>query len=68
MSASKLERDFGHLLKALSQGCPPHGGIALGLDRLTSVICNTPNIRDVIVFPKLAGKDIMVDSPSKLQD
>jgi aspartyl-tRNA synthetase len=66
MSAVNLERDFGHLLQALSHGCPPHGGIALGLDRLTSVICDTPNIRDVIAFPKLAGKDILMNSPSKL--
>lgn len=68
MSSETVERDFGHLLQALSHGCPPHGGIALGLDRLASVICETPNIRDVIAFPKLAGKDFLVNSPSKLSD
>ncbi|KAG2174997.1 hypothetical protein INT43_006059 [Umbelopsis isabellina] len=58
---------FDHLLEALAGGCPPHGGIALGFDRLMSIICGTPSIRDVIAFPKAGGgKDLVVDSPSEL--
>jgi aspartyl-tRNA synthetase len=68
MPSSKVEKDLGHLLQALSHGCPPHGGFAIGLDRLMSVICNTPNIRDVIAFPKLAGRDCLVKCPSPLNN
>lgn len=58
---------FDHLLEALAGGCPPHGGIALGFDRLMSIICGTPSIRDVIAFPKAGGgKDLVVNSPSEI--
>lgn len=58
---------FNHLLEALAGGCPPHGGIALGFDRLMSIICGTPSIRDVIAFPKAGGgKDLVVNSPSQI--
>ncbi|KAI9488798.1 tRNA synthetases class II-domain-containing protein [Zychaea mexicana] len=58
---------FDHLLDALSAGCPPHGGIALGFDRLMSILCNASSIRDVIAFPKAAaGKDLVVNSPSQV--
>lgn len=56
-----------HLLKALQCGAPPHGGIALGLDRLISILCNTKSIREVIAFPKsLDGKDLMSGAPSAI--
>ncbi|KAJ1674238.1 aspartate--tRNA ligase msd1, partial [Spiromyces aspiralis] len=56
---------FQHLLTALGQGCPPHGGIALGLDRLISVLCGSASLRDVIAFPKAAdGLDLFNHSPA----
>ncbi|KAI8071376.1 tRNA synthetases class II-domain-containing protein [Gongronella butleri] len=58
---------FDHLIDALGGGCPPHGGIALGFDRLMAILCQAPSIRDVIAFPKAAGgKDWVVDSPSAI--
>jgi aspartyl-tRNA synthetase len=56
---------FGHLLRAFRLGAPPHGGIALGLDRLVMLICGEQSIREVMAFPKNnRGQDLMSQSPS----
>jgi aspartyl-tRNA synthetase len=59
---------FGYMLEAFRFGAPPHGGIALGFDRLIAILCNTPSIRDVIAFPKTAkGACLMTDSPGSVE-
>lgn len=62
-----IDKNFGHMLKALGSGTPPHGGIAWGFDRLIMLLENEANIREVIAFPKTGeGKDLMMDSPSEV--
>lgn len=67
-SEKQIQDNFGHMLKALSFGAPPHGGIAWGLDRLVMVLANQPNIREVIAFPKTKdGRDLTVGAPGPLE-
>jgi aspartyl-tRNA synthetase len=69
MSADDQRAKFGFLLDALAMGAPPHGGIALGIDRMTMVLAGEPNLRDVIAFPKnQAGLDPMSGAPSRITD
>lgn len=64
-----IERDFGHLLKALSFGAPPHGGIAWGLERFIMVLQNEQSIREVIAFPKTGdSRDLLMGAPSDVSD
>ncbi|KAJ2472337.1 aspartate--tRNA ligase msd1 [Coemansia sp. RSA 2322] len=61
----RVQESFCHLLTALGHGCPPHGGIALGLDRLVAMLTDAASLRDVIAFPKSAnGRDLFMRSPA----
>ena len=68
-SKKEAKEQFGFLMNAFRFGAPPHGGIALGLDRLVAILGGSEVIRDFIAFPKNNhGKDIMIDAPAKLTD
>ncbi|MBQ3021218.1 MAG: aspartate--tRNA ligase [Bacilli bacterium] len=65
LSQSDIENKFGFFVEALKYGTPPHGGLALGLDRLTMLLAETENIKDVIAFPKTtSSSDLMSDAPN----
>jgi len=67
VNAEEQQTKFGHLLRAFRLGAPPHGGIALGLDRLVMLICGEASIRDVMAFPKNnRGQELMTQSPAEV--
>ena len=66
-SDEQAQDQFGFLTEAFEYGAPPHGGVAFGFDRLCAIIGGSESIRDFIAFPKNnSGRDIMIDSPSKI--
>jgi len=68
LSAEVTQARFGYMLEAFKYGCPPHGGIALGFDRLIALLCGADSIRDVVAFPKTAkGSCLMTDSPAGVE-
>jgi aspartyl-tRNA synthetase len=69
MSDAEAKERFGFFLEALTYGTPPHGGIALGLDRIVMILAGAPSLREVIAFPKTAKAiDLMVDAPTPVSD
>jgi len=63
----EAEERFGHMFESFSYGAPPHGGLALGFDRLVMILTGEPNIREIIPFPKTAdARDLMMGAPSEL--
>jgi aspartyl-tRNA synthetase len=65
----EAEAQFGFLMNAFQYGAPPHGGLALGFDRLCSLFGGSDSIRDFIAFPKNnSGRDVMIDAPSPIHD
>ncbi|HEY5714323.1 MAG TPA: aspartate--tRNA ligase [Candidatus Gracilibacteria bacterium] len=69
MDEDEIQLKFGHMLKAFQYGCPPHGGCAMGLDRVVMLFAGEPNIREVIAFPKnQSAQDMMLGAPSPMPE
>ena len=68
MEKEEIERKFGFLVDAYNYGAPPHGGAALGLDRLAMIMCGAPSLRDVVAFPKVQNaSEIMSGCPAPFE-
>jgi aspartyl-tRNA synthetase len=69
LAESEIQERFGHILEAFQYGAPPHGGIALGIERIVALYADASSIRDVMAFPKTAaGTDLMLDAPSPVDE
>ncbi len=69
LSDEQITEQFGHMLEAFEYGAPPHGGIALGIDRLVMLLANQDNIREVIAFPKTqSATDLLMGAPSPVDE
>ncbi|MGO8946172.1 MAG: aspartate--tRNA ligase [Ktedonobacterales bacterium] len=69
LSNEQISEQFGHMLEAFEFGAPPHGGIALGIDRLVMLLAGSETIRDVIAFPKMQnGQDVLMRAPSPVTE
>jgi aspartyl-tRNA synthetase len=69
LTPDDVEQRFGFFVRALEYGAPPHGGMALGIDRIVMIVCGEENLREITAFPKnQAGRDVMMDAPSPVPE
>ena len=69
LSEREVDEQFGHMLEAFQYGAPPHGGIAMGIERVVALFADAQSIREVMAFPKTAtGTDLLLEAPSLVED